>query len=70
MPRLILPEQEYDVRGRRWMDCIGRVVTRSSEREIASQIRDSWNSLQNSRATLEFTRRVLERADFCLLCIP
>jgi len=33
-------EQEYDMRGRRWMDCIGRVVTRPSEREIASQIRD------------------------------
>ena len=33
-------EQEYDMRGRRWMDCIGRVVTRPSEREIASQISD------------------------------
>jgi len=34
-------DEQYNVRGRRWMDCIGRVVTRSSEREIASQIRDS-----------------------------
>ena len=38
--RAVAHEQEYDVRRRRWMDCIGRVVTRSSEREIASQIRD------------------------------
>src|SRR5439155_8231757 len=28
---------EYDVRGRRWMDCIGRLVRRPSDREIASQ---------------------------------
>jgi len=31
------PEDEHDVRGRRWVDCIGRVVTQSSVREIASQ---------------------------------
>ena len=28
---------EYDVRGRRWMDCIGRMVRRPSNWEIASQ---------------------------------
>ena len=28
---------EYAVRGRRWIDCIGRMVMRPSEREIASQ---------------------------------
>ena len=28
---------EYDVRGRRWMDCIGRTVVRPSDRESASQ---------------------------------
>ena len=28
---------EYDVRGRRWMDCIGRLVRRPSDWEIASQ---------------------------------
>ena len=28
---------EYDVRGRRWIDCIGRLVRRPSDREIASQ---------------------------------
>ena len=28
---------EYDVRGRRWMDCIGGLVRRPSDREIASQ---------------------------------
>jgi len=38
--RAIGHEQQYDVRGRRWMDCIDRVVTRPSDREIASQIRD------------------------------
>jgi len=32
-----LQENEHDVRGRRWVDCIGRVVTRPSDREIASQ---------------------------------
>jgi phage-related protein len=32
--------QQYNMRGRRWMDCIGRVVTRPSEREIASQMHD------------------------------
>jgi hypothetical protein len=32
-----LPENEHDVRGRRWVDCIGRVVTRPSDREITSQ---------------------------------
>ena len=38
--KAVAHEQEYDMRGRRWMDCIGRVVTRPSEQEIASQIRD------------------------------
>src|SRR5206468_11572041 len=28
---------EYTVRGRRWMDCMGRMVMRPSDREIASQ---------------------------------
>ena len=28
---------EYAVRGRRWMDCIGRMVMRPSDWEIASQ---------------------------------
>ena len=28
---------EYDVRGRRWMDCIGRMVRRPSNWAIASQ---------------------------------
>ena len=28
---------EYDVRGRRWMDCIGRMVMRPSDRERVSQ---------------------------------
>src|SRR5437870_11513480 len=28
---------EYTVRGRRWMDCMGRTVMRPSDREIASQ---------------------------------
>jgi hypothetical protein len=28
---------EYAVRGRRWIDCMGRMVMRPSEREIASQ---------------------------------
>jgi hypothetical protein len=28
---------EYDVRGRRWIDCIGRMVMRPSDRESASQ---------------------------------
>jgi hypothetical protein len=36
-------EHQYDVRGRRWMDCIGRVALRPSDREIASQIRD-WEA--------------------------
>jgi len=30
-------ESEHGVRGRRRVDCIGRVVTRPSDREIASQ---------------------------------
>src|SRR5438045_5033470 len=30
-------DQQYDVRGRRWMDCIGCLVSRPSDWEIASQ---------------------------------
>jgi hypothetical protein len=43
--RGVAHEQEYDMRGRCWMDCIGRVATRPSEREIASQMRDWEQSL-------------------------
>jgi len=32
-----LRSREYAVLGSRWMDCIGRMVTRPSDREIASQ---------------------------------
>jgi hypothetical protein len=41
--RAVAHEQQYDMRGRRWMDCIGRVALRPSGREIASQMRD-WDS--------------------------
>jgi len=33
----MITADEYAVRGRRRMDCIGRMVVRPSDREIASQ---------------------------------
>ena len=30
-------DEQYNVRGRRWIDCIGRLVRQPSGREIASQ---------------------------------
>src|SRR6266567_1396368 len=34
---------EYTVRGRQWMDCMGRMVMRPSDREIASHLRHLLN---------------------------
>ena len=47
---------EYDVRGRRWMDCIGRMVMRPSDRAIASQRVCDPRLRQNARDATWYPR--------------
>ena len=47
---------EYDVRGRRWMDCIGRLVRRPSDRESASHRLCRSSVSQNARIARRQTR--------------
>jgi ORF6N domain-containing protein len=39
-------DEQYDVRGRRWMDCIGRMVRRPSDWEITSQFAEVFAAIK------------------------
>ncbi len=39
-------EHQYDVRGRRWVDCIGRLVIRPSDWKIASQFAEVFAAIK------------------------
>src|SRR5206468_12573615 len=54
---------EYTVRGRRWIDCIGRLVMRPSDREIASQYSASAKPILPLRARRNHEHFRLRRQD-------
>jgi hypothetical protein len=59
---------EYAVRGRRWIDCMGRMVMRPSEREIASQPESRGTDISFITRIRLIQRgiQVYESASFCI----
>ena len=59
---------EYAVRGRRWIDCMGRMVMRPSEREIASQPESRGTDISFITRIRLIQRRiqVYKSARFCI----